>query len=54
MDKWAETLKILENDKRWDMKDHPFDEMGYHLDRLYKPKSGVTIRRRIHEDATTQ
>ena len=28
MDKWAETLKILQNDERWDMKDHPFDEMG--------------------------
>ena len=54
MDKWAETLQILENDKRWDMKDHPLDEMGHHLDRLNKPKGGVTIRRRVHEDAATQ
>ena len=23
MDQWAESLKILENDERWDMKDHP-------------------------------
>ena len=36
------------------MKDHPYDEMGYHLDRLNKPRGGVTIRRRIHEDAATR
>ena len=51
VEKWAETLQILQDDERWDMKNHPFDDMGYHLDRLNKPKDGVTVQRRIFEDA---
>ena len=46
MELWAETLSILEKDERWDVKKHPFDEMGCHLD-----NEGSETQRRIYKNA---
>ena len=47
-DKWADAFKEIMKDERWDQNSDPFDEKGYHLDKIGKKKKHS---RRHHEDA---